>query len=316
MTRRHIFALAALAVLGGGVVAAQLNFGGGGGFGGGRRGGGGGGGWGNRGGRDTNEYMQGNEPITPIPSDRAGVPEWKTDPRFKSDTFTFCRLRFSSDYNFSDGTRKSGGGWKNDWPNADLNISFRLQQMTAMKVNPEPVILNINDPRLFDYPFTFVHQVGRMSLSEEEVAILRRYLLNGGFLMADDHWGLTEQRNWREQMQRIFPDRPQVDLTIEHPIFHCVFDLKAMPQVPTMQFWLRFYNNGEPEHTWRYDDDREPHYRAIYDDRGRMMVLQCANTDTGDGLQREGDSEEYFHRYSEKLAYPLMINVIAYVMTH
>ena len=61
---------------------------------------------------------------------------------------------------------------------------------------------------------------------------------------------------------------------------------------------------------------RGPHFRAIYDDKGRMMVLECANNDIADSWEREGENEEYFHRFSEKQGYPLGINIIFYAMTH
>jgi hypothetical protein len=312
------------------LVAAQLDLGGfggrfggglgggyGGGFGGGRGGRGGGGGFG--GGRTGNEFMGGNEPMSPLPEDRNGVAKWPVDPQFRSDVFTFVRVRYRSaprNSALEDGTPRTGGGWKNDWPASDLDLSFRLQQMTALKVNPEPLEMQITDPRLSDYPFLYIIQVGRLELTEEEVVILRRYLLNGGFLMADDHWGANEERNWREQMERVFPDRRQMELPLEHPIFHCVFDLKAKPQVPTIQLWYGYQQTGEPERTWRSAFDGEAHYRAILDDRGRMMTLACSNTDIGDGWEREGENEEYFHRFSEKMAYPMMINVVFYAMTH
>ena len=126
----------------------------------------------------------------------------------------------------------------------------------------------------------------------------------------------VDQHNWYEQIKRVFPDREPVELGPEHPIFHCVFDLKAPPQLPTLQMWLRNAAFGDPERTWRSAEDGGPHFRAIYDDNGRMMVLECANNDIADSWEREGENEEYFHRFSEKLGYPLGINIIAYAMTH
>jgi hypothetical protein len=329
MPTRRSLSFAAMMLLGGGAVTlalAQVDFGGGlGGFSGGGGGGYGGGGRGSgrggggRGGRFGEEYLAGNEPITPLPRDRTGVPEWPVDPQFKSDVFTFVRIRYHSvpqGTYFDDGIRKTGGGWKNDWASSDLDVSFRLQQMTSMKVNPEPVQLQLTDPRLFDYPFIYMIQVGRLELTPEEVDILRRYLLNGGFVMADDHWGVAERRNWQEQMKRVFPDRPQVEIGLDHPVFHCVFDLKAKPQVPPIQLWYRWQQLGEPERSWKDPNDREPRYYAIYDDHNRMMAIECANTDLGDGWEREGENEEFFHRFSEKQSYPMAINIIFYAMTH
>jgi hypothetical protein len=303
MKNRRLFLLGALAVmLAGGLCAAQFR--GGRGFGG--------------GGRRAGEFLAGDEPIQPLPPDREGTPNWSLDPHFKSDAFTFVRLRFTNGSRsrfiggFGNGT---GTSWLNDWPNADLNLSFRLQQMTSMKVNPDPLQLEITDPRLFDYPFAFMLQVGRLQFTEDEVKVLRQYLLNGGFLVVDDHWG-SDKENWRQQMKRVFPERDSIELPPEHPIFHCVFDLKKKPQIPTLQLWYRYADLGEPNHTWRNDVDQGPHYRAIFDDKKRMMVLECADTDTGDAWEREGENEEYFHLFSETQAYPLAINIIFYAMTH
>ena len=264
------------------------------------------------------EFLSGNEPIQPLPPDREGVPAWPIDSHFKSDVFTFARLRFTNstrrggNRGFTNGTATS---WLNDWPNADLNLSFRLQQMTSLKVNPDPVQIEIEDERLFDYPLVYMAQAGAMELSDNQVQMLRRYLLNGGFLMVDDVWG-SDQLNWEAQIKRVLPNYDFEELPLEHSIFHCVFDLKIRPQVPTIQLWFRNAANGDPERTERTNIDGGPHFRAIKDSKGRLMVLECANNDIGDGWEREGENEEYFHRFAEKFAYPLMINIIFHVMTH
>src|SRR4051812_1110415 len=82
-------------------------------------------------------------------SDRNGVPEWDVDPAFKHDLFTFVRIRYSS----SGYGRRRGGDWMTDFPDSDLNFSFRLQQMTSLKVDPHPKIVELTDDALFDYPF-------------------------------------------------------------------------------------------------------------------------------------------------------------------
>jgi hypothetical protein len=58
------------------------------------------------------------------------------------------------------------------------------------------------------------------------------------------------------------------------------------------------------------------HYRGLFDDKGRMMAIICHNTDLGDGWEREGEDPTYFQRFSEKMAYPMVINIIVYAMTH
>src|SRR5689334_23110666 len=91
-----------------------------------------------------------------IPEDRAGVPNWKVDERFKKDIFTFVRVEYDS-FRGGGGRRYGGwgGGWGTDWPDSDLNFSFRLQQLTSLKVNPEPIWMRLTDERLYDYPFLY-----------------------------------------------------------------------------------------------------------------------------------------------------------------
>jgi hypothetical protein len=245
--------------------------------------------------------------IPPI-TDRRGVDEWPVDPQFKKDVFTFVRARWHS--------WRGGDIWLTDYPDSDLNFSFRLQQMTSLKVEPTPKQIDLTDPELFDYPFIYMLEVGSLRFEEDEVAALRRYLLNGGFLMVDDFWGEPAWANFEQELKRVFPDRETVDLPLEHPIFHCVFDLKAKPQIPGIDTAREMREMGRPEVTWERYDAKEPHYRALFDDKGRMMALICHNTDLGDGWEREGEEEWYFHQFSEKQAYPMGINIIFWAMTH
>ena len=125
------------------------------------------------------------------------------------------------------GQPESAGNWITDYPDSDLNLSFRVQQMTSIKVDPNGRILRLTDPALFDYPFIYMVEVGSLLLRDEEVPILRKYLLNGGFLMVDDFWGEWQWESFAEQMKRVFPNRDFVELPMDHPIFHSVFDLKG-----------------------------------------------------------------------------------------
>jgi hypothetical protein len=238
-------------------------------------------------------------------------PEWQNEPRFKQDVFTFVRIRYRS---WDRGGWWGGGRrWAIDFPDSDLNFSYRLQQMTSLKVDPEGKVIEITDPALFDYPWIYIVEPGGLVFTDEEVPILRQYLLNGGFLMVDDFWGEREWMNFHEQIKRVFPEREPMDIPLDHPIFHCVFDLKEKPQIPNVDLGIE----SQYTHvTWERPDAKEVHYRAIFDDHDRMMVMICHNTDLGDGWEREGEDEYYFREFSEKKAYPLGINIVFYAMTH
>ncbi|MDP6443921.1 MAG: DUF4159 domain-containing protein [Pirellulaceae bacterium] len=240
--------------------------------------------------------------------DRRGVEDWEIDEEFQKDVFTFVRVRYSS-Y----GRRGWGGKWATDFPDSDLNFSFRLQQLTSLKVNPNPIVLDITDERIFDYPFLYMCEPGDLGFDEAEVDHLRRYLLNGGFLMVDDFWGEYEYENFAREIKRVFPDREPIELDLEHEIFHAVYPLEEKPQIPSIRAALNGRAHGI---TWERSDAREVHYKGIFDDDDRMMVIICHNTDLGDGWEREGMNEWYFHEFSEKRAYPLGINIVTYAMTH
>jgi hypothetical protein len=240
------------------------------------------------------------------------TPNWKYAPGFEHDVFTFIRIRYSSSYG------RRGGGWDTDWPDADVNLAWRLQQMTSMKVDPNGRCLEITDPELFRYPFIYIVEPGALVFSDEEVVILRNYLLNGGFLMVDDFWGDYEWENLAAEMQRIFPDRQMFDIPRTHQVFNCVFTLppELNLQCPNIDVGTKSEITGI---TWeeRHGGDCETlHFRGYNDDKGRLCVMICHNTDNGDGWEREGENQYYFREFSEKKAYPLTINIIFYALTH
>ena len=246
------------------------------------------------------DWRRGRRRVDPS-VDRNGVPNWKNDQQFKDDTFTFVRVEYSSYGRW--------GKWATDYPDSDLNFSYRLQELTSLKVDPNGKTLKLTDDELFDHPFMYMIEPGEMYLEESEVLNLRKYLLNGGFLMVDDFWGRSEYQNFYEQIKRVFPEREPIELPLEHEIFQCVYQLEEKPQIPSIH---AFWNGYRSE---RYDAETA-HYKGIFDDNERMMVIICHNTDLGDGWEREGLDSAYFHQYSEKWSYPLGINIVTYAMTH
>jgi hypothetical protein len=264
------------------------------------------------------------------------LPEWKNPRGFEKDVFTFTRIIFWSDpsrpterggYRGSFGGGGFGGygrmGWVVDYPDADLNLSHRLQQLTSMKVDPDARVLKLTSPDLAEHPFIYMEHIERLSLRPAEITALRRYLQNGGVLLVNDFWGAMAWKNLQAEMSRVLPGRTWTELTMDHPIFHCVYDLR-MPmsglRVPSMQRWNTDYNpadpNSNPTNGNRGEGYETMHVQAIFDDKQRISVLAIHNSDISDGWEREGEFEDYFKVFSEARAYPFGINIMFYLLTH
>ena len=248
---------------------------------------------------------------------RRGIdfPDWEISEEMPDDCFTFARLR----YNSGNGAYRHPYGrskWATDYPDSDLNFSYRLQELTALEVNPDGVIVDIDAEELANYPFVYMIEPGDIYLTDGEAKILREYLLNGGFIMVDDFWGYREWDIFYEGLKKIFPDRKPVELELDHPIFHFVFDLNEKPQVPAIGNAINYRYQGITHEPRAEGGSEEPHYRAVYDDKGRMVMMICFNTDLGDGWEREGEDEWYFKEFAERLSFPMGINIVFYAMTH
>ena len=242
-------------------------------------------------------------------SDRGNIPTWEYNQYFTSDLFRFTRVEFNG-----------GRGWRTDFPNADLNFSWRLNQITSLEVHPEPQHLSLLDPELRNNPLILMIDPRRIILSDPEVDALRSYLLNGGFLMVDDFWGDRMWNAFHAQMKRVLPDIEPVSLPHDHEIFNNVFSLQGPPQVPSEDSAERNKDAADPYRTWEDEISWEPpqpaDFRAYFDDDHRMIALICLNTDLSDGWEEEGVSKWYFDNYSEQFSYPMGINIVFYVMTH
>ncbi len=231
------------------------------------------------------------------------------DPAFSEDVFTFARLRFETDY----GGYGRGRAWDDDVPEADLMLTYRMFQVTSLKVRPGLNFIDITTKDLAQYPFVYMAGAGRASVSPEEADALRHYLLNGGFMMVDDFWGDEAWAHFSEVLKQIFPDRAPELMDLTHPIFHNVYSFKKQPQIPSAQ------RGGAMQ---SYDDadygqmNHDPHYFGIYDDKRRLVMLICHNNHYGDGWEHEGDDETYFDLFSLPMGYPMFLNILAYTMSH
>jgi hypothetical protein len=227
--------------------------------------------------------------------------------------FHFCRLAFRGDRN------GDGGGWSVDFPRADVNFSIRFSELTKTDVSfdaerePKHLVVRATDPELFMCPFVMATEVGAAFFDDEESTKLREYLEKGGFLWADDFWGNYAWDFWQTRLDRILPPSQYhvVDLPPGHPLFHAQFEVPAVPQIPSINFWMGS-NGGTSE---RGRDSAVPHARAVFDAAGRIMVLMTHNTDIGDSWEREGDDPRYFYTFSVN-GYAFGINAVLYAMTH
>ncbi len=242
-----------------------------------------------------------------------------TPPRFPTKhsfqgSFNFCRAMFESD-------RREKRGWSTDYPGADLNFSTRLQELTKAPVTmysdaeegeqPDAVVVRLTDDALFKCPYILMEDAGTAYFSPQDAMRLREYLLKGGFAFVSDYWGERAREQFDEQIGLALPPSqfPIVDLPLTHPIWHTLFELKTIPQMPSIQSWRRTGGNTD---RGVYDP---PSARGIADSRGRLMVVMMHNTDIPDGWEREGEDPEYFYRFSPD-SYAVGIDIVLYAMTH
>jgi hypothetical protein len=214
--------------------------------------------------------------------------------------FTFARLRYNS---------WGWEGWTTDYPKADQQFIVGLRNWcrSSLDVANDPTAVGFDDKELFQHPFIYVVEPGHMVLSNEDAAKLREYLLRGGFMMLDDFWGTDEWQHVQEQLRKIFPEHPIRELPLEHPIFHCYFDIDEVVQVPQNRNWIYYRQTHE-------QDGYVPHYEAITDENNRVMIFIARNTDNGDAWEWI-DDPRYALKYG-LAAYRLGMNLIVYSMTH
>ena len=227
--------------------------------------------------------------------------------------FHYCRAMYRSNFG------GDGGNWLTDYPLADIDLSIRLAELTNTRVGfghngrPQHLIVRLTDDALFQCPFIMMQEVGSLFFNDEDAAGLRTYLLKGGFLWVDDFWGSYAWNIWLEQIRKVLPpsEFPIVDLPPDHPIFHTMFDLQGVPQIPSINFW---YGSGGST-SERGADSAQVHARVITDRHGRVMVFMTHNTDVSDSWEREGEDPQYFFTFSI-YGYQTAINVLLYAMTH
>jgi len=201
-----------------------------------------------------------------------------------------------------------GWGWATDTPGADCKLMGAIHRLTGQHVYSNPNYIEIMDPELFKYPFSYIVEPGQMVFSKQEAARLREYLLRGGFLHLDDFWGLDQKENLETELKKVFPEYSIQPLPLSHEVFHTFFDINEIIQTPNEGYGCR---GGQ---TWEQPDDREPRVYGITNDRGRLMVIVTYNTDLGDAWEFM-DLACYPEKYSG-YAIRMGLNIMIYAMTH
>ncbi len=229
------------------------------------------------------------------------LPAQELEPALEHE-FYFTRGIFSG---ASDGDAW-GPRWAIDYPEAEQHFLVALRRLTGVEAAVADNAMAVGDPDLFDFPFLYLLEVGALSFTEHEVSLLRRYLLAGGFMVVDDFWGSWAWENFEMEIGRVFPDRPIVEVPLEHPVFHAFYDVDEVIQVPNV------YQAGTGR-THEFDGV-VPHVRGIFDDSGRLVVLMNWNTDLGDAWEW-ADKPDYPLRYST-YAYEMGVNFVIYAMSH
>jgi hypothetical protein len=240
----------------------------------------------------------------PIPPDWQEKTEWA----FARLMYPQIRGRFSGFGAYGNGEWTHGYSmWTQDYPRADRHFSQAVRRLTRIHARSVEQPVNLDDgDEVYNYPWLYAVQVGRWSLTDAQAQKLRDYLLRGGFFMADDFWGESDWDVFLQSMQRVFPDRPIVDLDDRDAIFHTIYDLDDRYQVPG----ARYMSTGV---TWKCEGC-EAHWRGIYDDKGRVMVALSPNSDIGDSWEW-ADDPHYLEKFSA-LGIRIGVNYIVYAMTH
>jgi hypothetical protein len=220
--------------------------------------------------------------------------------------YTFARIIYDSPH--SPYNQWFGGAWRVDYPEADINFmeGIHLWAGTNLFLSSNPVQIRATDPRLFDYPFSYIVEPGHMELTDEDAAAIREYLMRGGFLMLDDFHGEYEWQHARGEIKKIFPEYEPRDLPLSHPIFHSYFDLDRVVQVPGVAALIQgvTYEKGGVT----------PHWMGVENKNGRLMIFMTRNCDLGDAWEWINDPR-YPAQYGV-MAYKVGMNVIVYSMSH
>ena len=209
--------------------------------------------------------------------------------------------RFTGDY------RLGLSLWTQDYPRADRHLAQAIRRLSRIDARSVEQVTSLDDDDVFNWPWIYAVQVGEWGMTEKEGAKLREYLERGGFFMADDFHGDEEWGEFEHRIRFAFPDRQILEMPDDDPYFHTVFDLDQRTQVvgaDHLREGCKACRSG----------GKGAHWRAIYDDKGRVMVGISYNSDMGDAW--EYADSPYYPEPMTGLATRIALNSIVYAMTH
>jgi len=221
-------------------------------------------------------------------------------PKNDTNQFVFARLIYNGRI---PGYYKN---WYTDYPEAGVHLIQGIKRLTNIDVADQERAVPINDPSLFNYPLIYTSEPEQMVLTDADAAILREYLQRGGFWILDDFWGTSEWEAMEEQMRKILPKAEIKDIPRDHEIFHVMYDIDKLVQVPSLAY---IYTGITFE-----KDGFEAECKGIWDEHGRLMVVINHNTDLGDAYEW-ADEPRYANIFGG-YAYRMAMNMIVYALTH
>ena len=206
--------------------------------------------------------------------------ELLSQPRIESQ-FRIARLKYSG-----------GGDWYND-PNEEVNLLKFIHQNTGIDCDPRYEFVDLMSDKLFSYPFLFMTGHGNVAFSDYEVQRLRTYFEQGGFLYADDDYGMDKA--FRREMKKVFPDQDLKELPFSYGLYHCQFD----------------FSNGVPK-THKHND-KPPQGFGLFT-KSRLVVYYTFESNPSDGWNDPevyGDPEPV-----RQEALRFGTNIVVWALTH
>jgi len=147
------------------------------------------------------------------------------DDRYAGLQWRFVRIRY---HFITEGTHVQqdfyGEPWYIDAPAAEQNLSRRVKTATSIQVE-DPIVLTLDDPRLFQYPWIYFVEPGNLKMTDGDVVALREFLYRGGTATFDDFHGPFEWQNLEKELKRVFPNREIVEVPKDHPVFSCFYKI-------------------------------------------------------------------------------------------